>query len=43
MSEWNYIVAAYAVAWAGLIGYSIRLALLNRRARRSVEAAGGGG
>lgn len=32
MSEWNFVVAAYAVAWAGLIGYGIRLAAVSRRA-----------
>lgn len=34
MSEWNFIIAAYAVAWVGLIGYAVRLAVLHRAARR---------
>ncbi|HSH46735.1 MAG TPA: CcmD family protein [Longimicrobiales bacterium] len=41
MSEWNYVVAAYAVAWTGLLGYAVRLALANRRARAAVRSAGG--
>lgn len=42
MSEWNFVIAAYAVAWAGLIGYAVRLAVLNRRARSMARDAGGG-
>ena len=41
MSEWNFVIAAYAVAWAGLIGYAARLVLLNRRARSMARDAGG--
>jgi CcmD family protein len=35
VSEWNYIVAAYAVTWAGIVGYVIHLA---RRLRRTADA-----
>lgn len=42
MSEWNFVIAAYVVAWAGLIGYGIRLLSVTRRARaltRGTEGA----
>lgn len=41
MSEWGYVIAAYAVAWAGLGGYAARLAVLTRRARSRGRRAGG--
>lgn len=41
MSEWSYVIAAYAVAWGGLIGYAVRLVVLNRRARSLGRDAGG--
>lgn len=41
MSEWSFVIAAYAVAWAGLIGYAGWLAVLSRRARALLEDAGG--
>jgi hypothetical protein len=31
MPEWRFIIAAYAVTWIILIGYTIRLARLRRR------------
>ena len=32
MSEWSYIIAAYALTWIGLAGYAIHLARRLRRA-----------
>ncbi len=37
VSEWNFIVAAYAITWAVLIGYVIVLAGKVRRAKRDFE------
>jgi hypothetical protein len=31
MPEWRFIIAAYAVTWIMLIGYTIRLARLRRQ------------
>ena len=41
MSEWNFVIAAYAVAWAGILGYAAWLVVLNRRAAALARAAGG--
>jgi hypothetical protein len=39
---WNYVIGAYGVSWFVLIGYSLRLYLLNRRAdRAALELEGG--
>lgn len=38
---WNYVIAAYAAGWAGLIGYGIRLFVLNRRAIDAATDLGG--
>ena len=35
VSEWGYVVAAYALTWAAVLGYALGLAL---RLRRSAEA-----
>ncbi|HUE76735.1 MAG TPA: hypothetical protein VMM83_02245 [Longimicrobiales bacterium] len=43
MSEWNFVIAAYAVAWAGLIGYAARLVLASRRARALARGREGAG
>jgi biopolymer transport protein ExbB/TolQ len=32
MREWRFVIAAYVVTWVVLIGYSVRLFLVNRRA-----------
>lgn len=40
---WNYVVAGYAVTWIGLIGYTIRLFVLTRRAKDTVTELGGEG
>ena len=32
---WPYVIAAYGVTWAVLIGYSIRLITMTRRNNRS--------
>ncbi len=35
----NFVVAAYAVMWIGLIGYGIRLHRVSRDARRRLDEA----
>lgn len=40
MSDWNFIIAAYTVAWVGLIGYAVRLAVLHHAARRQSGGEG---
>ena len=30
-NEWPYVIAAYAVTWIVLLGYTIRLVLMARR------------
>lgn len=37
VSEWNFIIAAYAITWAVLIGYVVLLAGRIRRGRRDVD------
>lgn len=39
-SVWSYVIAAYAVTWIGLIGYSVRLWALTRRAKDTVTELG---
>ena len=39
MSEWNYIVGAYALTWIGLLGYAVHLARRLRRAAAALHAA----
>jgi len=31
MREWRFVIAAYVVTWVVLIGYAVRLFLVNRR------------
>lgn len=31
MREWRFVIAAYVVTWVVLIGYTVRLFLVNRR------------
>ena len=38
---WNYVIGAYTVTWVGLIGYGIRLFVLNRRAKEATTELGG--
>jgi hypothetical protein len=38
---WNYVIGAYAVSWLGMIGYTLRLYVLNRRATRAAAELGG--
>ena len=38
MSEWNYVVAAYALTWATILGYALRLAVRLRRAAEDLDA-----
>ncbi|NIP78914.1 MAG: hypothetical protein GWM90_06835 [Gemmatimonadetes bacterium] len=40
---WNFVIAAYAVTWIGLIGYAVRLFVLNRRAKDTAAELGGEG
>ncbi len=40
---WNFVIAAYAVTWIGLIGYAARLLVLNRRAKDTAAELGGEG
>ncbi len=35
MSEWSYVIAAYAFTWVGVVGYAVYVA---RRAARVREA-----
>ena len=43
MSEWNYIIAAYALTWIGILGYAVHVARRLRRAAASLAAAGARG
>ncbi len=38
---WNYVIGAYGVTWLGLIAYSLRLYVLNRRAKEAAVELGG--
>jgi hypothetical protein len=38
---WNYVIAAYAVSWMGMLSYAFRLYVLNRRAARAAAELGG--
>jgi CcmD family protein len=38
MSEWNFIAAAYGVAWFGLAGYACYLIARRRAAERALAA-----
>ncbi len=38
---WNYVLGAYAVTWVGLVGYAVRLFVLNRRAKAAATEPGG--
>ncbi len=40
MSEWTFVVAAYGLTWAVVIGYGAYLARRMRHARRAAAAAG---
>jgi hypothetical protein len=39
---WSYVIGAYGVAWLTLIGYSLRLYLVNRRANEDLRDVGEG-
>jgi hypothetical protein len=39
---WNYVYGAYGVSWLVLVGYSLRLYLVNRRAVTELADAGEG-
>lgn len=45
MHQWRFVIAAYVITWAVLIGYAVRLYAVNRRASalhdESVRAAPG--
>ena len=34
-NSWPYVIAAYGVTWAVLLGYSLRLVLMTRRLNSS--------
>lgn len=40
---WAYVIGAYAVTWVGVMGYAVRLYLLNRKAARYAAELGGEG
>ena len=40
MSEWNYIVAAYALTWIGILGYAVHAARCLARAAAGLNDAG---
>lgn len=39
MSEWEFVIAAYAVTWVTIVGYVLYLRGRTARARRELEAA----
>jgi len=39
MSEWGFVIAAYAVTWVAIVGYVLYLRGRTARARRELEAA----
>ena len=39
MSEWNYIIAAYALTWIGILGYALHTARRLARAAARLNAA----
>jgi CcmD family protein len=39
MSEWNYVIAAYALTWVVLVGYAILVNGRLLRAERALRAA----
>ncbi len=41
VNVWNYVIGAYAVSWLTVIGYTLRLWVLNRRASRFAAELGG--
>lgn len=43
MSEWPYIIAAYAVTWILLGGFALYLLVRERQALRAANGGGGGG
>jgi CcmD family protein len=38
MSEWNYVIAAYAVTWGVIFGYGLYLVARKRSARQRITA-----
>ena len=43
MSEWNYIIAAYALTWIAIVGYAVHLARRLRRAANDLDRTGPAG
>jgi CcmD family protein len=37
VSEWSFVIAAYAVTWIVFLGYTIHLERRHRRAARALE------
>jgi len=40
MSDLNYLFVAFALLWAGVLGYLVRLATLRRQLEGRIEALG---
>jgi hypothetical protein len=34
---WNFVIGAYGISWLVLVGYSIRLMIVNRRAAAALS------
>ena len=43
MSEWNFIIAAYALTWIALVGYAVHLARRLRQAANELDRTGSAG
>jgi CcmD family protein len=43
MSEWPYVIAAYAVSWTILLSFAAYLVTRDRRAQREAQRAARGG
>jgi CcmD family protein len=39
VSEWGFVIAAYALTWGGITGYLLYVRARTARARRELEAA----
>ena len=38
MSEWNYVIAAYAVTWSVIVGLAVYLAVRKRNAKQRLAS-----
>jgi CcmD family protein len=39
IDSWPYVIAAFAITWVVLLGYSIRLVLMTRRTREILSSS----